>query len=124
MAGFYLGDTDTTSQVMWLHSKFHCCHVLCWSGTKMMHNAEPILLHGIFNIIHQPFKLTADANISNKSRPESLKDAYITDAMAQTNVWACLERIQDEELLGWIQRLSAVPQELKHWLMLVTIITH
>ena len=52
MAGLYLGDTDITFEVIWLHSKLHHCHVLCQSGTQVTHNPEPILLHGIFNIMH------------------------------------------------------------------------
>src|SRR5260370_40785017 len=96
MEGLYLGDTDITSQVVWLHSKLHQCHVLCQCDTQLMHNPEPILLHGIFNIIHQPFKLTVDGMFSQKSSPGCWKGMSITEAMAQLNAWAWLKQVEGD----------------------------
>src|SRR5260370_30370965 len=101
MEGLYLGDTNIMSQVMWLHSKLCQCHVLCQHDTELMHNPELILLHGVFNIVCQPFKLTADGMFSQKSSPGCWSGTSITEAMARSNAWAWLKQVKDDDLLGF-----------------------
>ena len=101
MEGLCLSDTDITSQVMWLHSKLCRCQVLCQCDTELMHNPEPILLHGVFNIMCEPFKLMADGKFTQKQGLGCWKGVSMTEAMAWMNAWAWLKQIEDDELLGF-----------------------
>jgi hypothetical protein len=101
MVGFYLGDDDLASRVKWLYARARRCHVLCRSDTEAAHSPEPIVLHGVFSIARQPFKLLPDGGFAEKTMPDSLKHATITEAMARTNAWARLEQVRDKALLGF-----------------------
>ncbi|KAF8309605.1 uncharacterized protein EI90DRAFT_3140518 [Cantharellus anzutake] len=112
ITGLYLGDDNIASQVGWIYAKARRCHVLCLHGTnKADLNPTPVVLHGIFAFSRQPFKLLPDGGFRESNMPEYFNfGVSLQEAMARTNAWARLERIQDNELLGF----SDFPQYIKN----------
>ncbi|KAF8313008.1 uncharacterized protein EI90DRAFT_3022815 [Cantharellus anzutake] len=112
ITGLYLGDDNIASQVGWIYAKARHCHVLCLRGAnKADLNPTPVVLHGIFAFSRQPFKLLPDGGFRESNMPEYFNfGVSLQEAMARTNAWARLERIQDNELLGF----SDFPQYIKN----------
>ena len=61
----------------------------------------PILLHSIFNIVHKLFMLLPDGGFSEETKPDNMRRVTITKSLVHKNAWACLEWVEDEDVLGF-----------------------
>ncbi|KAF8339930.1 uncharacterized protein EI90DRAFT_3117704 [Cantharellus anzutake] len=71
-------------------------------GTKKdVLKPPPVVLHGIFTISRFPFKLLPDGGFRTSTVLNYFNNISLQEAMARTNAWAHLERVQDKDLLGY-----------------------
>ncbi|KAF8329707.1 uncharacterized protein EI90DRAFT_3124938 [Cantharellus anzutake] len=100
--GIYLGDPDVISQLKWSYSKGGRCHVLTHKSTPAAHNPPPALLHGCFKVVRSPFYFSPDGGFKAKAASVNFGGRTTEEeAMGKANSWARLERVGDEDILGY-----------------------
>ncbi|KAF8327608.1 uncharacterized protein EI90DRAFT_3018100 [Cantharellus anzutake] len=95
--GIYLGNANIASELQWTQARR--CLILMRKPLSAAQIPPPIMLHGCFKIVRNPFYLFPNGGF-NSDHHRSAKTSD-KDAMGKTNTSAWLERVLDPTLLGY-----------------------
>ena len=119
LKGIYLGDLDISSQLQWMYSKMWHCQVLTFKSTSPGPDLNPVILHGCFQIVHDPFYLFPNGSFNLIVMREQFGYSSDESSFTKYNASAHLGCVNYHDLFGYedypyyIKNLHALQDLLK-----------